>query len=231
MNHLLVSEIFGPTIQGEGPTAGRRAAFLRLGLCNLDCTWCDTPYTWDWTGKVGPPQDRAALLHLTPGEVAAEVRNIDASRLVVTGGEPLVQQRLLVAVLDQLPGWAVEVETNGTVAPSPALVGLVIQWNVSPKLPHSGVADGWRQPVLDVLLGTGRAAVKVVCRDAEDVAQLAALANQHDVPDSVVWVMPEGRTAAEVQARLPALADAAVAHGFNLSTRLHVHAWGNERGR
>ena len=46
---LVVAEVFGPTFQGEGPSAGRRAMFLRLGRCNLDCAWCDTPYTWDWS--------------------------------------------------------------------------------------------------------------------------------------------------------------------------------------
>ncbi len=52
---LLVAEVFGPTFQGEGFSLGCRAAFVRLGRCNLDCgqgagaTWaCDTPYTWDW---------------------------------------------------------------------------------------------------------------------------------------------------------------------------------------
>ena len=47
MSSLVVSEIFGPTIQGEGQYAGQLVAFIRLGGCNLACSWCDTPYTWD----------------------------------------------------------------------------------------------------------------------------------------------------------------------------------------
>ena len=39
---LVVSEIFGPTWQGEGPSLGRRCGFVRLGRCNLACTFCDT---------------------------------------------------------------------------------------------------------------------------------------------------------------------------------------------
>ena len=46
---LVVSEVFGPTFQGEGPSSGQRAMFVRLGRCNLDCAFCDTAYTWDWT--------------------------------------------------------------------------------------------------------------------------------------------------------------------------------------
>ena len=49
MTTLPLSEVFGPTFQGEGPHAGRRCAFVRLGGCNLSCEWCDTPYTWDAT--------------------------------------------------------------------------------------------------------------------------------------------------------------------------------------
>ncbi|MGH3922689.1 MAG: 7-carboxy-7-deazaguanine synthase QueE, partial [Pseudonocardiaceae bacterium] len=46
---LLIAEQFGPTFQGEGPSVGQQALFIRLSSCNLSCSWCDTPYTWDWT--------------------------------------------------------------------------------------------------------------------------------------------------------------------------------------
>ena len=36
------------SIQGEGANVGKPAVFLRMGLCNLKCSWCDTKYTWDW---------------------------------------------------------------------------------------------------------------------------------------------------------------------------------------
>ena len=65
MRKLRVNEIFGPTFQGEGPHAGQSAVFLRTSGCNLNCSWCDTPYTWDWERY-----DREAETHpMAPNEV------------------------------------------------------------------------------------------------------------------------------------------------------------------
>src|SRR5260370_42452272 len=54
---LAISEIFGPTFQGEGSSIGRYCYFLRLAGCNQHCAWCDTSYTWDWTGRNGIKYD------------------------------------------------------------------------------------------------------------------------------------------------------------------------------
>ena len=61
---LNVNEIFGPTIQGEGPHTGRLVGFLRLAGCNLACSWCDTPYSWDWT-KYDKAEESKRILHRT----------------------------------------------------------------------------------------------------------------------------------------------------------------------
>jgi 7-cyano-7-deazaguanosine (preQ0) biosynthesis protein QueE len=224
---LVVSEVFGPTIQGEGPTLGRRAAFVRLGRCNLDCRWCDTPYTWDWD-EYDPAVE---LTRRTVDDVVAEVEAMGVDRVVVTGGEPLLQQRRLVPFLVAAAarGWAVEVETNGTIAPLPEITARVERFNVSPKLRNSGV-DRDRAIVPEVLrtfAGTGKAAFKFVVTEASDLDEIAAL----DLGGAPVYVMPEGTTAEAVLAGGRRLADAVSARGWHLTTRLHVLLWGDERGR
>jgi len=54
---LPVSEIFGPTIQGEGEHIGRRAVFVRLAGCDSRCSWCDTKYAWSTEGATHMSED------------------------------------------------------------------------------------------------------------------------------------------------------------------------------
>jgi 7-cyano-7-deazaguanosine (preQ0) biosynthesis protein QueE len=226
---LVVSEVFGPTFQGEGPTLGRRAGFVRLGRCNLDCRWCDTPYTWDWD-RFDP------AVELTERPVAAIVDELEAmgvDRVVVTGGEPLLQQRRLRPLLDAAVdrGWAVEIETNGTMAPTDATTAAVERFNVSPKTSNSGVARE-RAVVPDALaalLASGKATFKFVATGVDDLDEIAAIVHEHGL--APVYVMPEGTDASTVTERGRALADAVTARGWHLTTRLHVLLWGDERGR
>lgn len=226
---LVVSEVFGPTFQGEGPTLGRRAAFVRLGRCNLDCTWCDSAYTWDWDRF-----DAAVELRERPVEgIVAEVEAMGVDRVVVTGGEPLLQQRRLAPFLEAATarGWAVEIETNGTIVPTAATVAAVERFNVSPKTSNSGVrAERAVVPeALAALVASGKAAFKFVATGIEDLEEIGALVREHGL--APVYVMPEGTDAATVTDRGRALADAVSARRWHLTTRLHILLWGDQRGR
>jgi 7-carboxy-7-deazaguanine synthase len=228
-DELVVSEVFGPTFQGEGPSIGRRAGFVRLGRCNLDCGWCDTPYTWDWERY-----DPTVELHHAPvAAVVDQLAGMAPEIVVVTGGEPLLQQRRLVSLLRACAdhGWDVEIETNGTRVPDSALVPLVRQWNVSPKLANSGVAvqERIRPAALAALRATGRAVFKFVVVDESDLDEIGDLADEHDLRP--VWVMPEGTDAATLTGRARRLAQPVLDRGWNLTPRLHVLLWGDQRGR
>jgi len=226
---LAVSEVFGPTIQGEGPSAGQRAGFVRLGRCNLDCVWCDTPYTWDWD-RFDPAVE---VSKTAVPDVVARLEGMDPGRVVVTGGEPLLQQRALIPLLEACAqrGWPVEVETNGTIAPEPRVADLVERFNVSPKTTNSGVTEDKRlKPhALKALVSTEKAVFKFVARDEADLEEIAALVEQHDLRPT--WVMPEGTDAAVVTERMRTLADPVLKRGWHLTPRLHILLWGDERGR
>jgi 7-cyano-7-deazaguanosine (preQ0) biosynthesis protein QueE len=229
---LAVVEVFGPTIQGEGPAAGRLAWFVRLGGCNLSCSWCDTPYTWDRTRYSMREQIKAMAVDEIVDGIPPR------SLVVITGGEPLLQQdragwRELLSVL-RARACEIHVETNGTIAPNAASQAVVQLWAVSPKLPNAGTHKthqdpalhrGWRPAVL-----RGDAHLKVVCADASDVARARVLAAHHAWPVRQVWVMPEGTSPEALAASWPEVAEAAAVHGVNASHRLHVLAWGDERG-
>ena len=224
---LVVSELFGPTLQGEGPSAGQRAGFVRLGRCSLNCSWCDTPYSWDWK-RFDPAVE---LRELAVREVAESVRAMDVPMLVVTGGEPLLQQGAIVELLQLLPGLAVEVETNGIHVPDPALVEHVDHFNVSPKLANAGIERSrrYKPNVLRTFQATGKAVFKFVVCERPDLDEIDAVVAECGLTD--VWVMPEGTDAPALVARARRLADDVVARGWQLTPRLHILLWGDERGR
>jgi organic radical activating enzyme len=229
---LLVSEIFGPTVSGEGVTCGQRRAFIRLGLCNLHCTWCDTAYTWDDTRF-----DLTKELTLWPVEdIVSEVLAMDVPAVIISGGEPLMNQSkpgwsLLLYSLRKL-GIGVEIETNGTIPPNAVTISGTKLFTVSPKLAHAGDSESRRlKPgAIRILKATGKAVFKFVCITPEDVAEVSGLIKDWDIDPSKVWVMPEGIDSQHLCDHLAVITPPAVEAGFNVTTRLHIHIWGNERG-
>lgn len=221
-------EIFA-SVQGEGVSAGVPSTFVRLAVCNLRCSWCDTAYTWDWSRF-----DRASqTMTMTAGEVAAQVAMREPASVVITGGEPLLQRRHLAPLARMLKqaGYRIEVETNGTVAPGP-LEPFVDQWNVSPKLAHSG-NEGLarlRPDALRAFAATGNAWLKFVVADAKDVDEAEVIREAAGIPRERTQLMPEGRTASELSARGPWLAELCAREGYRFTTRLHIYIWGDKRG-
>lgn len=232
---LPVSEVFGPTLQGEGPHAGRRSFFIRLGGCNLSCSWCDTPYTWD-----GERFDlRAQLAQTDASTILARLIALGAREgdvIVLSGGEPLLYQDRpdWLSLLGGLLGhrYELHVETNGTINPNRITRGAIHHYSVSPKLEHAGEHKGRSAAPSDGWWDVERAIFKVVVRDADDVAAAVRLYCDELglVPRSRMWVMPLGTSSSELQDRWRAVADAAVAHGVNATHRLHVLAWEDQRG-
>ena len=230
-------EIFA-SLQGEGPSAGKPCAFIRLSRCNLACHWCDTAYTWRFTGdnrphRSGLAYDRAAnQVTLSEEDAATRIAALGKPRLVITGGEPLLQAPALARMLALLPGMAIEIETNGTVAPPPALDALVHQYNVSPKLAHSGnPADLALIPErLAHWAAEPRAFLKFVIAEPSDVEEVLGLASQFAIPRERIYLMAEGTDPATLAAREHWLAQLCLDRNLTLSKRLHIELYGDERG-
>ncbi len=230
-------EIFA-SLQGEGPSAGKPCAFVRLSRCNLACVWCDTAYTWRFTGDNRPHRngityDRPAnQLTWSEEQTAARIAALGKPRLVVTGGEPLLQAPALARMLALLPPMAIEIETNGTVAPPPALDALVHQYNVSPKLAHSGnPADLALVPErLAHWSAEPRAFFKFVIAEPADVDQILDLAGRYAIPAERIHLMAEGTDAAALAVRERWLAPLCLAYNLTLSKRLHIELYGDTRG-
>ena len=234
-------EVFA-SLQGEGPSAGPPVAFIRLSRCNLACVWCDTAYTWRFEGDAkNPPRPhrdgveyerRANQVKLSPEDAAAQVAALGQKRLVITGGEPLMQAGALADMLAHLPDMAVEIETNGTTKASAHLDVRVDQYNVSPKLAHSGNAAALAliPERIEHYADDPRAYFKFVVAEPSDVDEVLTLQDRHRIPGARVFLMAEGVTSEALRARQEWLSDLCLKHGFRMSDRLHIHLYGDTRG-
>jgi organic radical activating enzyme len=156
--------------------------------------------------------------------------------VVITGGEPLLQEPAFLEFARELraarPGVVIEVETNGTRRPGAEFFAVVDQFNVSPKLANSGMAEALRiQPeVLRFFADCGKAWFKFVVTGAGDLAEVCELCAQAAMPRERVLLMPEGRTASALDRHGPWLAEVCRDGGFRFCDRLHVRLWGDRRG-
>ncbi len=224
---LFVSEIFD-SLQGEGPSQGFPCTFLRLAGCNLACTWCDTEYSWNWA-KYDVRKET-----FTEAVPTLSARFAASRRLVITGGEPLLQQRAIEQLLYSLPAsLPIEIETNGTIEPSASLSERVDQWNVSPKLSHSGETPERRLNPLALakLRDTGRAWLKLVAQSASNTDEIAQIVNLLSWPSERVYLMPECRSPEQLANLTPQVVNLAIATGYKFTNRLHLQVWGGQRGR
>lgn len=239
-------EIFH-TIQGEGVTAGCPAVFIRASRCNLHCVWCDTDHTWNFEGTPWPHEKdsnpdyrkfnkNAVTIELSPAEAARIILDFNCPRVVITGGEPLLQEsaflEMIALIRHQKPECQFEVETNGTQIPSTAMTQAINQFNVSPKLANSGMSEALRLPPasLEHFASLPQAWFKFVVSEQADIEEILELQARFQLPAARILLMPEGRTAEALAPKAVWLADRCRELGFRYGDRLHVRLWGDRRG-
>lgn len=201
--------------------------FLRLQFCNLHCNWCDTRYTWDKSSPEFWQEAQDWSLERT----ITEINCFPARRLVITGGEPLLQQKKIANLLPQIPNWDIEIETSGTVSPLVELRERV-QFNVSPKLSHSGNASEirYRPQVLQVLNTLPLTSFKFVVQAPEDLVEIDQIVAECDLDQSKIIIMPEGTKHEDVRKHGLVVVEEVKARNWRLMPRLHVELWGGQRG-
>jgi 7-carboxy-7-deazaguanine synthase len=168
---MQVTEIYR-SLQGESSYAGLPCVFVRLTGCNLRCAWCDSEYTFTGGKK------------MSLEEVEAEVRRLAPSGLIeITGGEPLLQEREAVPLMERLLalGYSVLLETSGE-RPLEKVPAAVIKI-VDVKCPHSGEFGTFREQNLASLTASDE--VKFVLSDRADYEFARNFTRQHVLPSRV----------------------------------------------
>ena len=226
---MKISEIF-ESIQGEGNNAGKPAVFLRTAECNLKCVWCDTKYTWDWKNYDYSKE----VNEMSIKEVRQSLEQFRIRHLVITGGEPLMQQDDLSELLTFLkPKFYVEVETNGTILPNNALSVLVDQWNVSPKTKNSGnpLEMCEDNECYTFFSKKKNCYFKYVVESEEDLIEVNQLISKYNLEKERVLLMTQAMTKEEILAKEKNVFTLSKKNSLGFSPRLHVMKWGSQRGK
>jgi organic radical activating enzyme len=219
---------------------GRPSLFMRLSRCNLACQWCDTAYTWRFTGDNRPHRDGLAFERRPTNWCWTRTRSSrgcwpihrtgggDRWRAAVAG--PALA-RVLAALAAARPELHVEIETNGTVAlPRHRSADRPVQ-RLAQARPFRNPADLALIPErLAAWAAEPRAFFKFVVASPDDCAEVAALQAQYAIPGARLFVMPEGTDSETLRRREKWLSALALEHGWRMTDRLHIHLYGDTRG-
>jgi 7-carboxy-7-deazaguanine synthase len=156
------------SIQGESSFAGVPCIFVRLAACNLRCTWCDSEYTFTGGKKMSAEEVEKEVARLAPGGLVE-----------ITGGEPMLQERELVPMMERLlaQGYTLLLETSGErpLENVPQMVHKI----VDVKCPGSGEGGSFRMSNLSAL--TPRDEVKFVLTDRTDYEFARHFTREHEL--------------------------------------------------
>lgn len=241
MKPIRVSEIFGPTIQGEGPLIGRPTVFVRTGGCDYRCAWCDTLYAV-------LPEYRDDWAPMMPADIIARVNELAAGKPVLvslSGGNPALQPLAPLIALGRERGLSFALETQGSIA-QPWFAEL--DWLIlSPKPPSAGMATDWDafEACLTAARARPRCVLKIVVFDDADYGYAQVVAARYPaLPvylqvgnpmqlDGAGGVRPPEADIDDLLERFRWLVSRVTADRWFAVTvlpQLHVLAWGNKRG-
>src|SRR6476659_6704232 len=173
---MQITEIY-KSIQGESTHAGLACVFVRLTGCNLRCSWCDSEYTFTGGQRRTMAEVMEEVERLSPGGGLVEI----------TGGEPMLQERELVPLMQRLAdaGYTVLLETSGE-RPLERVPRQVLKI-VDVKCPDSGEPDTFHMENLETL--SSQDEVKFVLSDRADYEFARDFVKQHSLDRRVKAVL------------------------------------------
>ncbi len=236
---IAVSEIFGPTVQGEGAVIGKPTVFVRTGGCDYRCSWCDSKFAV-------LPEFSNTWERLSPEEVFAEIKRLSPQPILVTlsGGNPALQPFGSVIRLGKAEGYRFTIETQGTLARD--WFADLDYLTLSPKPPSSDMETNWKKLARCVDAGGSQTetVMKVVVFDERDYAYAKEVGRHfpripvylqvgNDNPPGPEVTDKTEPNLGELLKRYEWLTEKVVSDGWNEATvlpQLHVLVWGNKRG-
>jgi 7-carboxy-7-deazaguanine synthase len=244
---IRVAEIFGPTIQGEGPLIGRPTIFVRVGGCDYRCLWCDSLHAVD-------PVHRREWVPMSADDILDRVGELSgcAAPMLITlsGGNPALMPLGRLIDLAHDDGDTVAMETQGSVAPT--WMSKLDHLIISPKPPSAGFTDAdygmvtpdrLKQLSLCIDRGPEHTCLKVVVFDDKDFEFARYIWGEFATSSVPLYLSvgnPDVRPSREPDALsrellaryrwLVAKAQEAYMHDVTVLPQLHVLAWGNRRG-
>lgn len=234
-----VAEIFGPTIQGEGPAAGRPTYFIRFGGCDYRCVWCDSMHAVE-------PEKVALLPKLTTAEIIDQLRALPkgAFDVVLSGGNPVIWDLTqLVMELNDLGYW-IHVETQGSAIRD--WLRWVDEIIVSPKPPSSKMTTEaeitqnflkqLRQLAATQRMGSMNVSLKYVAFDETDLNYIRHHSEMLGLEELYISVGTKAEDATEdILMRYRMIIQQVLEHPMPISTvkilpQMHVLLWGHKLG-
>ncbi len=218
---MIINEIFY-SLQGEGFLAGVPSVFVRLAGCTQRCSWCDTAYAWD----------EQAGREMTIEEIAEKVKNFNCRHIVITGGEPMLNDRLgeLAEALKR-QGGHVTIETSGLQYRQKLNCNLI---SVSPKLSNAEAAKMGSETIdnLGKLIGEYEYQLKFIVDCEADLEEIEQILSRLDGVDrGRVMLMPQATNRRQLLEKSPLVAEMCRNSGFAFSQRLHILLWDGQKGK
>ncbi|KAB2332307.1 7-carboxy-7-deazaguanine synthase QueE [Cytobacillus depressus] len=237
MSKIPVIEIFGPTIQGEGMVIGQKTMFVRTAGCDYSCSWCDSAFTWDGSGK-------DLIKQMDAEEIWAELKRIGGDRfsfVTISGGNPALLKNLN-ELIDLLKKNSIKIglETQGSKWQD--WFYDIDELTISPKPPSSKMVTNF--DMLDEIIGKlplNQISLKVVVFNDEDYLYAKKVHERYpnvpfflQVGNDDIATADQDTLVNQLINKYSWLIDKVVEdsdlNNVKVLPQLHTYIWGNKRG-